>query len=95
METALTTSYTGPDRRKLVNRVARAINSGGFSLGDPGYPTLQETREIEGKGFVVESVQAHLDGLEQGTPADIRTAAMLRGAINDLLGRTVTLDARP
>ncbi|MEI9914290.1 MAG: hypothetical protein WDN66_04950 [Candidatus Saccharibacteria bacterium] len=39
---------------------------------------------LKKKGFVLKSVQGYLNRLEQGTPAEIRSAAMLRGAFNEL-----------
>ena len=88
METLLTTNYTGPGRRQKVHSVAEILSTGGLSLmSETGYPTSEEIHEIEEGGFVLDSVQAHLNRLDQGTPNDVRTAAMLRGAFNDLLGK--------
>ena len=85
---SLTSTYAGPNRRQRVMRVAEAMSTGGFSLlSEIKYPTINELREIEAKGFQQDEVQSYINELEQGTPAEVRAAAMLRGSFNELLGK--------
>lgn len=71
-------------RRARVLHVAEAFSSGGMSLIF-GEASVERIQEIEEQGFDFEQIQDYLDRLE--VTGEIKHAAILRGAFNDLLSR--------
>lgn len=86
MEIKLDRQYSSPSKRQRILRIAEFLSTGGLSV-EARFPSNDELTSIEDQGFCLNSIQTYLNRLDQGLPEDIRTAAMLRGAFNDLLSR--------
>ncbi|HUD06504.1 MAG TPA: hypothetical protein VMR34_01325 [Candidatus Saccharimonadales bacterium] len=72
-----------------LRQVGDILSTGwtGFLMGELPPTIAVELQAIEDRGFDPETIQAHLDRLQTQGDQGLRTAAMLRGAFNDLLGQ--------
>lgn len=84
--------------RRIPGRLERAgefIAHGGLRQEAEMPLSDAEVAAIEEEGFVLGSVQAYIDRLDRrANKQSQRDAAMLRGAINDLLSRIEDQDAQ-
>ena len=74
-----------------LQRIGEIISSGGFSLLD----RKEKRLELESGGYDVGNVQEALDWVEQRGLDGEKTAAILRGAFNDLIDQVNSQELSP